>query len=239
MATTDGVGKASAGVPRAAATLALVFPSALGGAALAGRPGAGFALAEMSHRVKNLLLIASGLTEIASRESATMADMERDLANRLTALGRAHDLVHPAPGQDTQAALPGDLLTVLLAPYADKGSFNKRVCISVPKVAVGAFATTTLALVVHELATNSLKYGALSVPSSTLDVSCPAEGNDVVLLWTERGGPSVVAPAAPAGFGSKMVTRSMTGRLGGSIAFDWPKQGVIATLRMNKDRLAA
>ncbi len=195
---------------------------------------------EMSHRVKNLLLIASGLTEIASREAATKEDMERDLTNRLTALGRAHDLVHPDPGQDKVAALLGDLLTVLLAPYADKGSFNGRVCISVPNVAVGNLATTTLALVVHELASNSLKYGALSVPGGTLNVSCPAEGNhEVVLLWTERGGPSVAAPTAPAGFGSKMVSRSMTSRLGGSIVFHWPEEGVVATLRMNKDHLAA
>ena len=55
---------------------------------------------------------------------------------------------------------------------------------------------------------------------------------------TERGGPPVVAPTAPAGFGSKMVKRGMSSQLGGSIAFDWSKQGVIVTLRMNRDRLA-
>jgi two-component sensor histidine kinase len=194
---------------------------------------------EMSHRVKNLLHIASALAEQTSRKVATTADMARDLTHRLTALGRAHDLVRPVPGQEKKEAFLGDLLMILLAPYDDLGDFQGRVRVSVPKMGVGENAATTLALVVHELATNSLKYGALSAPSGTLDVSCAADaGKEVLITWTERGGPSVVAPKAPAGFGSKMITRGMSDQLGGSLAFDWSKEGVIVTLRMNKDRLA-
>ena len=77
---------------------------------------------EMSHRVKNLLAIASGLTAITSRSAKTPAEMARELTHRLTALGRAHDLVRPLPGQGGKAALLGDLLTVLLAPYDDMGA---------------------------------------------------------------------------------------------------------------------
>jgi hypothetical protein len=69
---------------------------------------------EMSHRVKNLLAIASGLTAITSRSAKTTADMAKELTQRLTALGRAHDLVRPLPGQGGKAALLGDLLTVCL-----------------------------------------------------------------------------------------------------------------------------
>jgi two-component sensor histidine kinase len=72
---------------------------------------------EMSHRVKNLLAIASGLTAITSRSAATTMDMARELTGRLTALGRAHDLVRPLPGEQGKAALLGDLMSVLLAPY--------------------------------------------------------------------------------------------------------------------------
>jgi two-component sensor histidine kinase len=194
---------------------------------------------EMSHRVKNLLHVASALTELTSRSAATTADMARDLSHRLTALGRAQDLVRPVPGQANETALLGDLLGILLAPYDDMGDFRGRVRVSVPKMAVGEDAATTLALVVHELATNSLKYGSLSAASGMLDVSCSDHvGKEVVMTWTERGGPSVVAPAAPAGFGSKMVTRGMSRQLGGSIAFDWSKEGLIVTLRMDRDRLA-
>src|ERR1700688_3633021 len=129
---------------------------------------------EMSHRVKNLLAIASGLTETTSRPAKTAADMALELTHRLTALGRAHDLVRPVPGQGERAALLGDLFTVLLAPYDDMGAFSGRVRVAVPRMAVGEQAATTLALVVHELATNSLKYGALSSPSGALDISCAA-----------------------------------------------------------------
>ncbi|MEA2856933.1 MAG: hypothetical protein QOH98_1254, partial [Methylobacteriaceae bacterium] len=192
---------------------------------------------EMSHRVKNLLAIASGLTMITSRSTTTAADLARDLTGRLAALGRAHDLVGPIQGGGEKAALLGDLLSVLLAPYDDMGDFQGRIRVSVPRISVGEKSGTTLALVVHELATNSLKYGALSVPTGTLDISCTAPSDEVVLLWTERGGPHVEAPAAAAGFGSRLLTRSMSG-LGGSINSDWSTAGVVITLRMNAGRLA-
>jgi two-component sensor histidine kinase len=191
----------------------------------------------MSHRVKNLLAIASGLTMITSRSVTTAADLARDLTGRLAALGRAHDLVGPTQGGSEKAALLGDLVSVLLAPYDDMGDFQGRIRVSVPRISVGEKSGTTLALVVHELATNSLKYGALSVPTGTLDISCTAPSDEVVLLWTERGGPHVEAPAAAAGFGSRLLTRSMSG-LGGSINSDWSTAGVVITLRMNAGRLA-
>lgn len=194
---------------------------------------------EMSHRVKNLLAIAAALTAITSRSAVTAADMARDLTQRLSALGRAHDLVRPVPGQKGRAALLGDLLAVLLAPYDDMGAFRGRVRVSVPKMAVGEAAATTLALVFHELATNSLKYGALSSATGTLDVSGTASGAEVVVAWTERGGPPVVAPAHASGFGNRMLTQSMSRQLEGSIAFDWSNEGAIITLQMSRDRLQA
>lgn len=194
---------------------------------------------EMSHRVKNLLAIASGLTHITSRSTNTAAEMAHELTQRLTALGRAHDLVRPLPGAEGQAALLGDLLTVLLAPYDDLGAFSGRIRVAVPRMGVGERTATTLALVVHELATNSVKYGALSVQTGTLDVSCLAEENDAVIVWTERGGPPVVAPQELNGFGSKLIGRSVAGQLGGSIEYNWSPSGVIVTLRIRKDRLAA
>ena len=192
---------------------------------------------EMSHRIKNLFAIASALTAIAARSAATTTEMARDLTVRLAALGRAHDLVRAIPGETENQADLGDLLTVLLAPYGDEQGAGERVHIAAPELRVGDAAATTLALVVHELATNSIKYGALSAADGTLDVSCVADNGGVVLVWTERGGPPVAAPTGPAGFGSRLVAQSVTGQLGGSIAFDWPPEGLIATLRMSKARL--
>lgn len=192
---------------------------------------------EMSHRVKNLLAIATGLTAITSRSTSTTVDMARELTQRLVALGRAHDLVRPLPGGEATAALLGDLLTILLAPYDDMGAFSGRIRVSVPRMGVGEGAATTLALVVHELATNSLKYGALSVPTGTLDVSCSSQENVVVVTWTERGGPPVTAPTGPGGFGSKLLNRAMTQQLDGSLAREWDPAGVVVSLTMNKANL--
>jgi two-component sensor histidine kinase len=65
-----------------------------------------------------------------------------------------------------------------------------------------------------------------------------AHEDDVVVMWTERGGPPVVAPTKLEGFGSKLVHRSMAARLGGTITFDWSQEGVVVTLRMSKHRVA-
>jgi two-component sensor histidine kinase len=192
---------------------------------------------EMSHRVMNLLHIATALTQITSRSATTKEDMAQELTNRLMALGRAQNLVRPVPGRKNEATLLGDLISILLAPYDEKGA-SVRIRVSVPKISVGERSSTTLALVFHELATNSAKYGALSVASGTLDVSCNAHDDEVVVTWTERGGPPVVAPAALQGFGSKLVHRSMSAQLGGALAFDWCEEGLVVTLRMSKDRLA-
>lgn len=192
---------------------------------------------EMSHRVMNLLHIATALTHITSRSAASKEDMARELTSRLMALGRAQELVRPTPGRKNEGALLGDLISVLLAPYDEKGA-SVRIRVSVPKMNVGEASSTTLALVIHELATNSAKYGALSVASGTLDVSCNAHDDEVAVMWTERGGPLVVAPVAATGFGSKLVQRSMAAQLGGTIAFDWSAEGLVVTLRMGKARLA-
>ncbi len=194
---------------------------------------------EMSHRVKNLFAIASALTTIAARSTATAAEMAEDLALRLDALGQAHDLVLPSSGGTLgRGACLDELLAVLLAPYDHRSASNSRIRMAVPGLQVGETAVTTLALVVHELATNSIKYGALAQPSGILDLSCADHGSMVVLVWTERGGPVVQAPVE-RGFGSSLIARSMSRQLGGSIVYHWPAMGMIATLTMDRDRLAA
>jgi two-component sensor histidine kinase len=194
---------------------------------------------EMSHRVKNLLAIASGLTNITSRSVTTTADMARELTQRLTALGRAHDLVRPLPGHEGKAALLGDLLAVLLAPYDDVAAFSGRIRVSVPRMGVGEAAANTLALIIHELATNSLKYGALSSATGTLDVACTSQEEELVIVWTERGGPPVVAPEGTGGYGSKLAARAISTQLRGAIEYDWSAEGAVITLRMETGRLAA
>jgi two-component sensor histidine kinase len=193
---------------------------------------------EMSHRVKNLLAIAASLTRITSRSTATIEDMVRELTQRLTSLGRAHDLIRPIPGKQGKAALLGDLFAILLDPYNEKGAFEGRIRIAVPRMGVGEQSATTLALAVHELATNSLKYGALSADTGLLEIAGEEDSESLVLRWIERGGPEIAATPDRVGFGSKLIERSLSQQLGGSIEYEWLPEGAIATLRIKKARLA-
>lgn len=193
---------------------------------------------EMSHRVKNLLAIATGLTELTSRSAATGADMTLQLTRRLTALGRAHDLIRPIPGREGKAALLGDLLSVLLAPYDETAAFSGRIRVAVPRMGIGEATATTLAMVIHELATNSLKHGALSSSAGTLDISSSTDGNQLRLIWAETGGPEIASVPKLTGFGSQMIERSIERQLGGAISYDWQPAGLVVTLSLRKDRLA-
>lgn len=107
-----------------------------------------------------------------------------------------------------------------------------------PRMGVGEMAATTLALIIHELATNSVKYGCLSAETGTLDVSGVTEDEEILLAWTERGGPAVDRENRPDGYGSKLLQRSVTMQLGGSIDYDWTPEGVVIQLRLKTDRLA-
>jgi two-component sensor histidine kinase len=193
---------------------------------------------EMSHRVKNLLAIAAGLTHITSRSATSISDMTKELTQRLISLGRAHDLVRPLPGAEGRAALLGDLLSVLLQPYDDDTAFGGRIRVAVPRVGVGEKTATTLAMVVHELATNSVKHGALSTHAGSLDISSKPQDDHVVVIWAEAGGPPIAQAPEMNGFGSKMIARSLSQQLHGAIDYDWQPNGLVVTLRMRRDRLA-
>lgn len=193
---------------------------------------------EMSHRVKNLLTIAAGLTEITSRTAASVQQMTRELITRLTALDRAHDLVRPLPGKQGKAALLGDLLSVLLAPYDETAAFSGRIRVAVPRMGVGEKTATTLAMVVHELSTNSMKYGALASSEGFLDISGVSVGDMLIMMWAETGGEPIAKAPELTGFGSRLVQRSITGQLGGEVSYDWQETGLVVTIRMPADRLA-
>lgn len=194
---------------------------------------------EMNHRVKNLFAITAALTTISARSTETKDEMVKDLRQRIFALSKAHDMVRPDYGQQKKAARLGDLLVTLLGPYGHTHTKAERVHISTPELLVGEKSATALALVVHELATNSMKYGALSSETGTLEVTCSAEGGEVKIVWSESGGPTTSKPAGQSGFGTKLVVSSLSDQLGGTISADWPKTGAVITLKMSEARLGA
>jgi len=192
---------------------------------------------EMSHRVKNLLAIASSLTALTSRSSQSVEHMTEELTRRLSALGRAHDLVRPLPGSQGTAALLGDLISVLLAPYDDHGAFSGRIRVAVPRMGVGNRTATALAMIFHELATNSAKHGALSHEAGALEITGASDDEALTLVWAETGGPAVTGAPELSGFGSRMVLSNLGNQLGGSINYDWQSTGLVATLTMRLSAL--
>jgi two-component sensor histidine kinase len=192
---------------------------------------------EMSHRVKNLLSIAAGLTQLTSRSAETVEDMARELIQRLMALDRAHNLVRPLPNKQGKAALLGDLLSMLLAPYDDTGAFSGRVRIAVPRMGVGEGAATSLAMVFHELATNSVKHGCLSAKAGMLDVSSRSTETDLVLIWAESGGPQLQGPPEQHGFGSNYIAQTINRQFRGAVDYEWDEAGMVAKLRIPLNRL--
>jgi len=194
---------------------------------------------EMSHRVKNLLTIATGLTQLTSRSAGSVEEMAHELTQRLMALDRAHNLVRPLPNNQGKAALLGDLLAILLAPYDDTGAFSGRIRVAVPRMGVGEKAATTLAMILHELATNSVKYGCLSAETGMLDLSSRSDGDHLVIVWAESGGPEAGGPPSRHGFGTNYVAQTISRQFRGAIEYDWQPSGLVATLRMRNDLLAA
>ena len=118
---------------------------------------------ELNHRVKNLFAIANGMVSMTARTAKDPKDMANALRGRLSALSRAHELVQPVSAADMGAGTDvelGRLIEAVLEPYRQAG--QNRITIEGPSAVVGSNTTTSLALVLHELATNAAKYGCLS-----------------------------------------------------------------------------
>jgi two-component sensor histidine kinase len=104
---------------------------------------------------------------------------------------------------------------------------------------LGERAAITLAMVFHELATNSVKHGCLSAATGMLDVATRVDGADLVIVWAESGGPKVRGLPTRAGFGSTYIKRTVAGQFGGSIEYDWEAEGLVARLRLPANSLVS
>jgi two-component sensor histidine kinase len=197
-------------------------------------------LREMNHRVKNIFAVIHGMVGLSARSARTPQEMAHSLSGRLNALLRAKELVRPemmesGAAHNERTAIAA-LVRTILQPYQD-GTSRERITISGPDVPVGAKAVTSLALALHESATNAVKYGALSKACGTIRVRWEAQGDDLCLEWEETGGPLIVAPPKAQGFGSVLAERSITGQLRGKIEYNWQPSGLKIKVMVPLDRL--
>ncbi len=183
---------------------------------------------ELSHRVKNLFAVALGMVTLTARNSNSVQDMAKTLSGRIGALAKAHDLVRWTLRPDTeksQDTFLNELIPLLMAPYSVKNN-EQRVKIVGPPQRIGSLASTNLALVLHELTTNAVKYGALSVPSGQLNVTWEIKHDTLHIHWKEQDGPPVIKPDKTQGFGMQLARMSVNGQLGGEYALKWLPTGV-------------
>ncbi|MEP9373598.1 HWE histidine kinase domain-containing protein [Mesorhizobium sp. KR1-2] len=178
---------------------------------------------ELEHRIKNLFALVNGLISLCVREEPDMKPLADKLRNRLVALHRAHGLIRtgnaPSVATGDRASLQG-LIEVLLSPY--KGSAGRRFAIDGDDVLVDPGIVTPLALVFHELATNSAKYGALGDPKGALEVHISRNIDELHIKWTERAsGLTGRADAAIGGFGTKLLDLTIKLQLRGSYTRTW------------------
>jgi PAS domain S-box-containing protein len=181
---------------------------------------------EIDHRAKNLLAVMQAVVQLTS---ATDPEAFRHaVSGRLGSLARTHSLLAASrwEGADLKKIVEDEL-----APFAR--SDTDHLTVDGEELQLLVPAAQALALVIHELATNSVKYGALSIPSGHLSVSwhrTGAEGKDALVVdWVETGGPPVTAPLRQ-GFGSKVVLSSVERQLGGSVRLDWRREGLACQL---------
>jgi PAS domain S-box-containing protein len=179
-------------------------------------------LKEMSHRIKNLFTLAGSIVAISARDAETPKALAQSVQERLAALGRAHDLTLTRPSRDK---LPGTrpvglhaLIETILLPFEIKKDGKvKRAVVTGPDILIGATRITAFALLLHELATNSAKYGALSAVDGHVDLECRDAGEEFVLSWNELGGPYCGQAGEGDGFGSFLVRATVEHQLCGEL----------------------
>ena len=188
---------------------------------------------EMGHRIGNLFGVASAVTALAAREAAS-ADMLADgLQSRFADLRNAFTFAVQRSERGLEPTPLGALVGQLLEPYGRADA----VTVEAPAgVMVGSDRITDVALVVHELATNSLKYGALGDPDGRLHVAVEA-GDRVRLCWREAVS-RPVSPPEPSGFGSMLVDHTVRASLGGVVERAVGADGLTVRLVMDSAALA-
>ena len=183
-------------------------------------------VAELDHRVKNVLASVAVVAKRTSERSGSARDFIEALDHRLQSMAEAHSLLSRNRWQGVSLA---DLVSQELAPYATAAN----TIVVGPHVRLTAAATQALAMVLHELTTNAAKYGALSTPQGRVSVRWHQVSNGGVvglrLTWQEEGGPAVSSTARP-GYGTSVIRDLIPYELGGVVDLDYRDGGVCCTI---------
>ena len=179
-------------------------------------------MAEMSHRISNTFAIVQAVATQTRRHTETAAEFSEIFGARLGVLARSNSVLTRADWQDTPLR---EVIESALAAHDDEPG---RINVEGPAVLLGSNLAVAVSLSFHELATNAVKYGALSVPAGQVQISWTISrtrkgGRKVDIVWGERGGPAVKPPAR-RGFGSQLLEKGIPS--GGTVKLDFQPDGL-------------
>jgi PAS domain S-box-containing protein len=177
---------------------------------------------ELNHRVKNTLAIVQGIAQQTFKGVDPQA--RAAFEGRLAALAAAHNIL---TRENWEAASIRQIVDDTLAPHGSRGRGWLRV--EGPDLRLPPKTAVSLALAFHELATNAVKYGALSTPDGQVNLGWRNGDGRLHLTWREEGGPPV-SPPASRGFGTRMIERGLSAELGGTVSVDFRPDGLVCTI---------
>jgi PAS domain S-box-containing protein len=177
---------------------------------------------EVDHRAKNALALVQSILRLT--RAGDIAAYTDAVEGRVRALSRAHAVLSHTRWQGAEL---GGLVEEELAPY--RTGDRVRVSTHGPNIFLQPAAAQSLALALHELATNAAKYGSLSSANGRVDLGWRLADTTLELTWRENGGPTVTAPTTP-GFGTRIIGASIQGQLGGNADFKWRPAGLECVL---------
>jgi PAS domain S-box-containing protein len=193
---------------------------------------------ELSHRIKNIFAVIAGLISISAPRNGEASAYATQVAGRIAALGRAHDFARPHSPESSAFKAFGrltGLLSELMKPYGRVDSSPYKIVGE--DLSITDRSATPLSLLIHELATNAVKYGALSQRHGRVDISIADCDDQARIVWKESGGPNVECPPAHTGFGTRLSDLSILDQLGGTLERDWQHDGLIVTITIPKAHL--
>jgi PAS domain S-box-containing protein len=186
---------------------------------------------EVDHRAKNALALAQSIIRLT--RAGSMETYVRAVEGRINALSRVHTVLAQSRWQGADL---GGLVEEELAPF--RTSDTDKIVVQGPRVLLQPTPAQTLALAMHELATNAAKYGALSSVAGKVRVNWELKDGMLLLDWNETGGPPAKNPST-SGFGTRIILASIEGQLGGQARFDWRPEGLQCILSLDMaDKLA-
>ncbi len=184
---------------------------------------------EVDHRAKNALALAQSIVRLT--RAGDVKDYAQAVEGRISALARVHTILSLS---NWQGAEIGRLVEEETAPYSSGGQIE----LQGTELQLQPATAQTLALALHELVTNSAKYGALSTLSGRLAIKWDVRGDALALTWAEDGGPPVEKPIS-RGFGTRSVIASIESQLGGKAEFDWRPEGLLCRLSVPLRNISA